>query len=110
MMIKTYAIQQFVDSCLAGKDYNRNAVAIAVDLMQLDMFCRVKILSDEVIAALMLYDVPAYSILDIARETCCNHPSVKIIYDLIDGKPSTEKTFVQLCIYLASQGYKKCSN
>ena len=105
MMIKTYAISEFVDRCLNGRNYNRAAVMIANDLMNLDMFCRIKPLSDEIIAALMLIDISTNYIKDFADKTCCNHPSVKIICDLIDGQSSTAKTFVQLCNYLATRDY-----
>lgn len=108
-MIKTYAINAFVESCLDGRDYNRAAIIIANDLMNLDMFSRVKPLSDEIIAALMLINTPGGTdyIKDYADKICCNHPSVKIICDLIDGPQSTAKTFVQLCNYLATRDFIK---
>lgn len=99
-MIRTYAIQRLID--IRGGDTNITSVAIARDLMQLDMFSRIRYYSDEIIAALALYE----SNTDEIRKY--DHPSAGFIADLIDGRPSTAKTFVQLCIYLATQGYKKC--
>lgn len=101
-MIRTYAIQRLID--IRGGDTNIPAVKIALDLMELDMFSRVKHWSDEVIAALALFE----SNTDEIRKY--DHPSAGFIADLIDGPSSTAKTFVQLCNYLSTQGYKKCLN
>ena len=98
-MIRTYAIQRLID--IRGGDTNTTSVKIALDLMELDMFSRIKHYSDEIIAALALFEAN----VDEIRKY--DHPSASFIADLIDGKPSTEKTFVTLCKYLASKGYKK---
>lgn len=99
-MIRTSDIQRLVD--IRGGNTNITSVQIATDLMKLDMFSRIKCWSDEIIAALALFEANT----DEIRKY--DHPSAGFIADLIDGKPSTEKTFVQLCHYLAHKGYKKC--
>lgn len=96
-MIRTYAIQRLID--IRGGNTNIKAVRIAIDLMELDMFSRLKIYSDEIIAALALFEAN----VDEIRKY--DHPSASFIADLIDGKPSTAQTFVRLCRHLATKDY-----
>ena len=82
--------------------HTKAAVWIANELLRLDMFKRIAVMSDEIYAALILHDTvkkgmdgSAYTTTDhplqaselvqrVANDTCCDHPSVRTIRRLIE--------------------------